>query len=76
MEITTKPSITMSDGLLMDHSRNTIGMNLIVIFFTLLLANEMGHTFFKPSAWNAITMEWASIPRATLFHMCKVFVKN
>jgi hypothetical protein len=47
MEITTKPSITMSDGLLMDHSRNTIGMNLIVIFFTLLLANEMGHTFLN-----------------------------
>jgi hypothetical protein len=76
MEITIKPSINMSNGPLMDHSRNTNGMDLIIIFFTLLPTNEMGHTFFSPSAWNAITMEWASIPRATLFHMYKVFVNS
>jgi hypothetical protein len=35
----------MSNGILMDHSKNTIGMDLSVIFFTLLHANETGHIF-------------------------------
>jgi len=49
-KITTKPLVIMSNGLLMDHSRNTIGMDLIVIFyflfFLLLPTNGMGHIFF------------------------------
>jgi hypothetical protein len=74
MEITTKPLVIMSSGLLVDHSRNTISMDLIVIFiifiiFPLLTSNEIGHTFSWPSAWNAIIVEWASITHATLFHM-------
>jgi hypothetical protein len=32
IEITTKALVTMSSGLLMDHFKNTIGMDLIIIF--------------------------------------------
>jgi hypothetical protein len=47
-EITTKPLVSMSSGLLVDYSRNIISMDLIVIFyfFSLLLpASGMGHIF-------------------------------
>jgi len=63
----------MSNGLLVDHSRNTIGMHLIVIIFKIKNSHYClpveWVTFFLLSAWNAITMEWASTPHATLFHM-------
>ncbi len=34
-KITTKPLVTMSNGLLVDHSRITIGMEIIVIIIFL-----------------------------------------
>jgi hypothetical protein len=79
MEIITKPLVTMSNGLLMDHSRNTIGMDLVVIKnklkLPLLLDNAMGHTIFWLNAWNAIIVEWACIPHVQLHFTCKVFAK-
>jgi hypothetical protein len=36
-EITTKPLLILSNGLLVDHSRITIGVDLIVILFYFLI---------------------------------------
>jgi hypothetical protein len=64
----------MSNGLLMDHSKNTTNMdltvNLFLFYFPLVFASGMGHMFFILSAWNVIIVEiWGSTPHATLFHM-------
>ncbi len=37
MKITTKPLVTMSSGLLVGHFKNTIAMDLIVIFICLFI---------------------------------------
>jgi hypothetical protein len=34
--------------------------------------NGMGHMFFWSNVWNVVTMEWASTPHVTLFHMQSV----
>jgi len=77
-KITTKPLVIMYNGLLTDHSRNTIGMDLIVIFilfYFLVVAYRWNgsHVFFT-SAWNAI---WNGPPLPMqLYFTCKVFVKS
>jgi hypothetical protein len=77
-KITSKPLFIMSSGFLMDHSKNTIGMDLIIIFIYLFIflplmpTNGMGHMFFWPNAWNVVTVEWVSTPHVTLFHMQSV----
>jgi hypothetical protein len=37
MKTTTKPLVTTSSDILMDHSKNTIGMDLVTLFIYLFI---------------------------------------
>jgi hypothetical protein len=76
-KITAKPLVTMSSGLLVDHSRNIIRMDLIVMFCfssSLLPTNGMGHIFLAKCLKCSYSGMSLHSPMQ-LYFTCKVFAK-
>jgi hypothetical protein len=80
IEFITKPLIIVSTGLLMDHSKNTIGMDLIIDFFLIIfsecyLPEERVTCFFDQVP--RMQLHWNAPPLPVqLYFTCKVFANS